>query len=463
MLNTEITKLSAYELSAAIDKGALSPVEIIDAYLDRIEKSDAYFHAYADVYAKEARLAAEAAHKNIQADQRRGPLHGIPVAVKDAVEIRGKRVSGGSKIWKDRVSTTTADLVESMHSHGLVVLGKTYLVEFAFGGWGTNQTAGTPRNPWDAQTPRTPGGSSSGSGVAVAAHLAPLAVGTDTGGSVRLPASFCGLTGLKPTYGNISTKGILPLSHSLDTAGPIARTVRDAALLFYAMRTDLVNAGRILNEVQELQPRARGLRIACLDDKERANVDKDVLDAYDKSLETFAAMGAHIETLKLPFSLGDVAQVNGLIISTEAYCYVGRYVEDSSLELDNDVRPRILAGKGVSAEAYINAFAKRKEFSAQYAAAMQGFDFLATPTTGMAALPLDDADQASTPAYFTRFANLLDLSALALPNGFSKAGMPTSLQLIGAAHSEDLLLQAGLAFQQETDWHLHSPADPAHF
>src|SRR5690625_1382120 len=125
MLNTEITKLSAYELSAAIDKGALSPVEIVDAYLDRIVKSDAYFHAYADVYAKEARLAAEAAHKNIQAGQRRGPLHGIPVAVKDAVEIRGKRVSGGSKIWKDRFSTTTADLVESMLDHGLVVLGKT--------------------------------------------------------------------------------------------------------------------------------------------------------------------------------------------------------------------------------------------------------------------------------------------------------------------------------------------------
>src|SRR5690625_4352303 len=202
---------------------------MVDAYLDRIEKLEPYFHAYTDLYRDEARLAAEAAHKAMQAGHSLGPLHGVPVAINDAVEIEGTRVTGGSKIWQERIPTQTAELVSALRSQGLIIVGKTHLVEFAFGGWGTNQTAGTPRNPWDTAIPRTPGGSSSGSGVAVAARLAPLAVGTDTGGSVRLPASFCGISGLKPTIGKISTRGILPLSDSLDTPGPMARTVQDVA------------------------------------------------------------------------------------------------------------------------------------------------------------------------------------------------------------------------------------------
>ena len=184
------------------------------------------------MYAADARLAAEAADKAIRAGHAVGPLHGVPVALKDLVDLEGRVTTGGSKVWAKRVSAVTATLARRLISAGMIVLGKTHTVEFAMGGWGTNTHMGTPWNPWDATVHRTPGGSSSGSGVAVAAGLAPAAIGTDTGGSVRLPASWCGIVGLKVTVGRISTFGVLPLSTTLDTPGPMARSVEDAALLY---------------------------------------------------------------------------------------------------------------------------------------------------------------------------------------------------------------------------------------
>src|SRR5580700_986675 len=197
------------------------------AALARIGAQDQKLHAFVEVYDKEARLAAEAAEKAIRSGHRIGPLHGIPIALKDLIEIEGRVTTGGSQVWRERRSAYTATLAQKLIAAGLIVIGKTHTVEFAMGGWGTNQHRGTPWNPWDPEVARTPGGSSSGSGAAVAAGLAPWAIGTDTGGSVRLPASWCGLTGLKTTIGRVSTYGILPLSPTLDTPGPMARSVED--------------------------------------------------------------------------------------------------------------------------------------------------------------------------------------------------------------------------------------------
>src|SRR5947199_1572847 len=232
---TDPASLPAHRLAETIAARRLSPVDVVAAFLDRIAAQDAKLHAFVEVYADEARLAAEAADKAIRSGHAVGPLHGVPIALKDLIEIEGKIVTGGTLIWRDRRAQRTATLVRRLIGQGMIVLGKTHTVEFAYGGWGTNARMGTPWNPWDPKVPRTPGGSSSGSGVAVAGRLAPWAIGTDTGGSVRLPASFCGLTGLKTTIGRVSTYGILPLSPTLDTPGPIARTVVDVALLYRAM------------------------------------------------------------------------------------------------------------------------------------------------------------------------------------------------------------------------------------
>src|SRR3954453_21184847 len=228
LANTDPCFLPARVLAAGIAARRLSPVDVVEAMLARIAAHDPKLHAFIDIYAEDARLAAEAAEKAIRAGHAVGPLHGVPIALKDLIDLEGRITTGGSAVWRERRSAVTATLARRFFAAGMIVLGKTHTVEFAMGGWGTNQHMGTPWNPWDLEVPRTPGGSSAGSGVAVAAGLAPWAIGTDTGGSGRLPASWCGLSGLKTTIGRVSTHGILPLAPSLDTPGPMAPPVGDA-------------------------------------------------------------------------------------------------------------------------------------------------------------------------------------------------------------------------------------------
>ena len=280
--NTDPAVLPAYLLSAEIGAGRLSPVDLVETLLARIDAHDQKLHAFVEVYAAEARLAAEAADKAIRSGHRIGPLHGIPIALKDLIEIEGRVTTGGSQVWRDRRSAYTATIARRLIAAGMIVIGKTHTVEFAMGGWGTNQHRGTPWNPWDPAQARTPGGSSSGTGVAVAACMAPWGIGTDTGGSVRLPASWCGLSGLKTTIGRVSTYGILPLSPSLDTPGPMARSVEDAALLYQAIEgpdpLDPRTLGRPpAGSLPMMRRGVRGLRLARMPEDERDRVAAEVL------------------------------------------------------------------------------------------------------------------------------------------------------------------------------------------
>ena len=461
IVTTGPTSLPAHQLAQAIAARRLSPVDVVAAFLDRIAAQDEKLHAFVAVYADEARLAAEAADKAIRSGHAVGPLHGVPIALKDLIEIEGKIVTGGAFIWRDRRADRTATLARALIAQGMIVLGKTHTVEFAYGGWGTNSRMGTPWNPWDPKVPRTPGGSSSGSGVAVAARLAPWAIGTDTGGSVRLPASFCGLTGLKTTIGRVSTYGILPLSPTLDTPGALARSVEDAALLYRAMQgpdsLDPRTLGVPPGDLTEGWKRGiRGLRLARMPDAERGIVAADVLAAYEESLDVLARLGAEIAEIELPLGFADAGALNGRIMSAEAYSILGEVVDDASLPLDEDVRPRIRAGRDISARDYLSALAEREERKRAFAAAFASFDALLTPTTPMTAVPLDAVDQSKTPAHFTRFANLLDLCALAVPNGIAN-GLPTSLQIIGRGYDEENVLRIGRAYQGATDWHARTP------
>jgi aspartyl-tRNA(Asn)/glutamyl-tRNA(Gln) amidotransferase subunit A len=455
--------LPAHRLAAEIAAGRLSPVAVVEALLARIAAHDPKLHAYIAVYAADARLAAEAADKAIRAGHAVGPLHGVPIALKDLIDLEGRITTGGSKVWQERRSPATATLARRFLAQGMIVLGKTHTVEFAMGGWGTNQHMGTPWNPWDPAAHRTPGGSSSGTGVAVAAGLAPWGIGTDTGGSVRLPSSWCGLSGLKTTIGRVSTYGILPLAPSLDTPGPMARSVEDAALLYGVMAGPDPRDPRTLaapppGEVMAgLKRGARGLKLARMPAAERAGCAAEALAAYDRALDLLAGLGAEIVEVALPCRFADATAMTGRIIGSESYQLIGDLVDDPRLPIDEAVRPRIRLGHGISARDYLAALAERDALKARFLAALDGIDALLTPTTQSAAIRLEAVDQTTTPAHFTRLVNLLELCALAVPDGFTETGLPLSLQIICRPYEEALALRIGWAYQAATDWHQRRP------
>ena len=456
-MSTDLSTLPVHELSQGIAQRRFSPVDIVDACLARIAALEPQLNAFVTVYADDAKLAAEAADKAIRAGHGLGPLHGIPVALKDLVDLQGRVTTGGSAVWRDRISPRTATLAKKLIGAGMIVLGKTHTVEFAYGGWGTNQHMGTPRNPWDATTHRTPGGSSSGSGVAVAARMVPFAIGTDTGGSVRMPASWCGITGLKATIGRISTHGVLPLSHTLDTPGPMTRSVEDCAILLQLLQgADPADPQTFLlapsTPMPHLRRGVRGLRLARMPDAERAGMHADVLAAYDRSLTELAAMGAEIVDMPRGRGFREAGDLVGRIISAEAYALVGDIADNNSLAVDEAVRPRVRAGAAISSRQYLDTLAERARLKHEFVASLDGIDAILTPTSMTPAIPVADVDQSTSPAFTTRWVNFLDLCALAVPNGISSDGLPTSLQIIGRGGDEATTLRIGWAWEQATDW-----------
>jgi aspartyl-tRNA(Asn)/glutamyl-tRNA(Gln) amidotransferase subunit A len=443
--------LPAHRLRDALADGTLSSVALVESLLARIARYDARLHAFVNVYGDEARAVAAAADVARRAGHAVGPLHGIPVVVKDIVDIEGRVTTGGSKLWAERVSPVTATLVRRMVAAGMIVLGKTHSVEFAMGSFGTNRHMGTPWNPWDHATHRAPGGSSSGTGVAVAARLAPWGIGTDTGGSVRIPASWCGIVGLKTTIGRVSCHGVLPLSTTLDTPGPMARSVEDAALLYNVLSGD--------DPLLRLKAGVRGLRLARMPVAERAGCETEVLAAYDASLEALAGLGATIVDAPLPRSFAAMGAVVGRIIGAEGYSFVGALTDDPRLPVDDDVRPRIAVGRAMSAKDYLLTLRERDAIEREFDDALAEVDALLTPTTASVAPPVAAIDQSGTAAGFTRPINLVEWCALALPNGRGAAGMPTSLQIACRGHDEGTALRIGWAFEQATAWHLAAPQE----
>lgn len=461
MADLELVDASAAELARAIGSRKRSPVDAVDALLGRVTQLEPKLQAFTEVFAADARLAAEGADRAIRAGHAVGPLHGVPVVLKDLIDLEGRITMGGSAAHRARRAERTATIARRLIAQGMIVLGKTHTVEFAYGGWGTNQHLGTPWNPWDPETQRTPGGSSSGTGVAVAARMAPWGIGTDTGGSVRLPASFCGLTGLKVTVGRVSTWGIVPLSTTLDTPGPLARTVEDTALLYEAISgpdpLDPTTRGIAPDAPwSTLNRGVRGLRLGRMPDAEREGVAADMLAAYDAALDLLARQGAEIVDVALPFRFSDCVAMSG-ITNAEAYFVNGALAEDPGSQLGDAVRARILAGAKVSAQEYLGTLQRRAAMKVAYAAALEGIDALLTPTTETVAVALAEVDEAHLPSRFTRFGNLLDLCALALPNGFTAAGLPLSLQITCRGYDEAMALRVGQAYQRATDWHRRRP------
>ena len=455
--------LSANAAADALAAGDLTSEQLVEALLARIERVDARLGAFIAVYADEARAAAQAADLARRAGHAVGRFHGVPIALKDIIDLEGRITTGGSKVLEERVSATTATLARRLVAAGAIVLGKTRTVEFAMGAWGTNRHMGTPWNPWDLAVHRAPGGSSSGSGVSVAARLAPWAIGSDTGGSVRIPSAWNGLTGLKVTFGRVSCHGVLPLAHTLDTPGPMCRTVEDAADLYGLIRGPDPLDPVTLNAPDGGDPRlgidrgVAGMRLARMPERERDGVDADMLAAYDESLAVLSELGANIVDVKLPRGFVPMGDLVGRIIAAEGHTWVGEYVDDDTLPVDDDIRPRIRPGGNMSAGEYIRVQRERAAVKREFDEALAGVDALLTPAVRTAAPVVADIDQSTTAAIFTRPFNLIDYCALVVPNGLTGGGLPLSLQIACGGFEEGTALRIGLAYQRATDWHDRVP------
>ena len=463
-MSNDLSTMTVAQLSKGLAARQFSPVDVVEASLAKIAALEPKLQAFVQVHGAQAKLAAEAADKAIRSGHGLGPLHGIPIAIKDLVEFKGHATTAGCVLWRERISTHSATLVEKLLAAGMIVLGKTHTVEFAYGAWGTNQHMGTPWNPWDLKTARTPGGSSSGSAVAVASRMAPCAIGTDTGGSVRVPASWCGITGLKTSIGRISTHGVIPLSPTLDTPGPLARSVEDCAILLMLMQgpdpQDPLTARLPLSSPMEsLRRGVKGLRLARLPDGERGELDAEVLAAYDRSLKELADMGAEIVDLaKGGRTLKESGDLVGKIISAECYPRLAELVDNDSAQLDQAVRARVRAGASISSRQYLDVLADREKAKQEFAARIDGIDAVLSPGTLTPAIPLTEVDQTKTPAISTRWVNYLDLCALTLPNGMTKAGLPIGLQIACRGGDEAMALRIGWALENATDWHTCAPS-----
>ncbi len=426
---TDLHWSSLTELSREFARGALSSREIVTAYLSRIAAMDERAHAFVDVYRDSALAAAREADRERKAGTLRGPLHGLPIALKDLFHIRGRATSAGSRSRPHGVADNTATAVQQLIAAGMIALGKTHLVEFAFGGWGCNEPMGAPWNP-------------------------------------RIPAALCGLTGFKPTYGLISLAGVFPLAATLDSVGPLARSVDDAALLLTAMAgpdpRDVASlaAPRIdFEAVLAAEPDLNGMRITALPVAQFSwPVEPAVLASREAAIATLSDLGARIDEARPPFDLDDVMVRNGRIIAAEAYALHRHYIADEAVAIDPWVRRRTLGGKDMSAADYLEELAARKRTAAAFAQWMRGRDALLTPTLPITATALAEVDESTTPlATFTRAVNYIGGCGLSLPAGFSSGGLPIGIQVVGGPFADATLVRIGRAFQSATDWHLRRP------
>jgi aspartyl-tRNA(Asn)/glutamyl-tRNA(Gln) amidotransferase subunit A len=291
-----------------------------------------------------------------------------------------------------------------------------------------------------------------------------MAIGSDTGGSVRIPSAWCGISGLKTTIGRVSCHGVLPLSPTFDTPGPMARNVEDLALLYAAIAGPDPADPRTLHQPAQttFRPEARGVRgfrLGRMPEAERGFATDDVVAAYDRALDRFAELGAEIVQVAFPCPLSEMAGTTGRILSAEAYSLLGDMVEDDRLHLDEDVRPRVLAGRDVAAAQYLGALRQREQWKRDFDAVFAEVDAVLTPTARTVAIPVEEIDQTTQPSHFTRFANLLDLCALSIPNGFSSDGLPIGLQIACPAYEEGVTLHIGRIYQESTDWHTRRPPE----
>jgi len=447
------------ELGASYRKRELSPVEVTRALLARIEKLDPGLHAFVTPTPERALADARAAEDALRRGDTR-PLLGIPVGHKDLYLTRGIRTTGGSALFADWVPDDESTVVRRWAEAGTVLMGKLITHEFAFGLQFPGHRFLPARNPWNVD--HIPGGSSSGSGAALAAGFVHGATGSDTGGSIRGPAAFCGITGLKPTYGRCSRAGVMTLSWTLDHTGPMARTVEDCAYLLQGMAghdaRDPASSPRPLDDyVAALDGSVRGLRIGVPRNYFFEGVDGEIVRAFHEALGVLRTLGAEVRDLTIPSF--DLARAFFIIMVTEAFAYHEQDLRTRPELYGEVLRERMLTGALVTGAEYVQAQRIRMQTCAEVAEVMKTVDVLATPTTIAPATPFQVAydPQFGFPRSNMGPFNLTGQPTLALPCGFSSSGLPLGFQVSGRAFEETTVLRLGHAYQAATDWHTRRP------
>lgn len=433
---------TAAALCEAMRTGRRSVAETLDAYLARIEAENGHHHAFRTVFAAEARAQAAALDAELAAGTWRGPLHGVPVAVKDNIAIAGHAARAGSMSAHMEVAEADAPVIARLREAGAIIIGQTHMVEFAFGGWGTNSAAGTPRNALDPHHHRVPGGSSSGSAVAVAAGLAPLAVGTDTGGSVRIPAAMNGLAGFKPSSGAVPDEGLVPLCRPFDVIGPLAATVADCWTLFDALARPAGTAPRRLPALD------RPVRLGIADPVAYGSASGRVLAAYRQSCAALAEAGWLLEPFSFPVDVHDVLARTGVLIGFDAVEEFGSFLESMPDLLDRGVHHRLTDARRYSADDSGREWQRRERSCREMLACMEGFDAILFPTTPILPPRLDEIVERAMPlGDLTRVVNYLDLCAMALPTAETPEGLRHSLQVIGRKGDDEKVFAISAAIE----------------
>ena len=458
---TELPLLDLSEVSRVVQKKEVSPVELTQACLARIERLNPALNAFITVTDASALDEAQKAEAEISRGEWKGPLHGVPIAVKDLIETAGVKTTAASAVLKDYVPAADAEVIRRLKAAGAILLGKLNLHEFAYGGSGIIGHFGPARNPWN--TAHVTGGSSSGSAAAVAAGLCYGAIGTDTAGSIRLPAACCGITGLKPTYGLVSTRGVIPLSWSLDHVGPMARTVADAALMLQAIAhydSQDINCQRFppVYYPSAIEEKTGALRLGVARDF-WIDIDEEVGLAVDSAIAALEKITAGIRDIELS------THSDRTLVRCEPYAYHQKYLPAKESDYNPETLKRIRSGADVTTAQYIQA---QHELFQQRRQVLQLFDrtdLILTPTMPGLAPTLNDLlaapDQLRAKELVmlrnTRPFNVYGLPSASINCGFSKSGLPIGLQITGAPGAEGNVMAVAHAYQKQTDWHKRHP------
>ena len=464
MNQADIPYLSASQLSALIERKEVSPVEAATAYLRRIDELDFKFNSYLTVARKHALRQAEEAEREILGGRHRGPMHGVPVAVKDQLWTRGIRTTGGSRILADLVPDDDSTVVANLKAAGAVVLGKTNLTEFAIGGPHSYANA---RNPWDLDT--SAGSSSSGSGSATSAYLCATSLGEDTGGSIRFPAAWCGVVGLRPTWGLVSRYGVMRGVWSMDQVGPISRTVEDAAITLGAIAgrdpKDPYTSDAPVPDYRRaleggLNGGLSGMRIGLVSELTRGEVvDPEVREAVTRASAVLEELGASVEEVSIPLS-AHATTIFWSHLSVEPASIHSQWLKDRLREYGYSNRISLLMGSVMPAQAYYKAHKLRALLRREVHDALDRYDLLMSPTIGATAQRVEGtgAESARRRPYLLTFTfNLANCPAISVPCGFSSQGLPVGLQLGGRPFGEETILKAAHAYEQATPWHTMRP------
>ena len=465
MKTSELPFLSAGDLSRLIQSKEVSPVEATEAYLDRIASLDHRFNSYLTVMREQALADAQQAEEDIASGQHKGPMHGVPVAVKDQFWSKGVRSTGGSRILADFVPDEDATVIANLRKAGAVVLGKTNMTEFAITGF--SHRYATPRNPWN--TDSYTGGSSSGSGAATAAYLCATSLGEDTGGSIRFPATWCGLVGLRPSWGLVSRYGVMRGVWSMDTVGPISRTVEDAAITLGAIaghdpKDRYSSTAPVPDYRQALGGDLNGLKIGVITEfMESDLVEPKVRQTVSDSFAALGELGATVEEVSVPLSM-DAGVASAVLLAVEPALAQQDWIKDQLQDYGHDVRILLLTGSLLPAQAYYKAQKLRTMLRQQVLDSLEKYDVLVLPTSGKGAQPLEQdptvtsKETASRLAFlFTRIFNLASCPAMSVPCGFDDRGMPVGLQIGARPGAEETIFKVAHAYEQATAWHTMRP------